>query len=647
MLANHFRHSLLCTVALASGCHYASPPLLTRPFLYTPTPGPSILLHPPSSAALANPAHDYHRPTAPAHPDSILDFEPSQLVVVTEPNHKDTTESTIPDESVNITSWQGEEQMGQVKTKATIGLLSTIILYMCTNSIIRATHPEVFIWQDEDREEANWIKTSRYWLDRKACRWLSVCGGLHMHWDSEKDFFGHRPTTSRTHKLVDQKLDRDWQHAWTDGNDRPEDWTDNERVLREIPNYVMEYAPLVHLYSGEQFWPGDIAEHLYHITPRLNYTPIQSAQRHPTLQNLDDLNQWDRGRWVYLTSNDNVEERPEWLEGEKNIPKESTYSDADNEGWVHKPGRTYLQSVKNALAEVKEWFAPDLDGFEQNDDFRMTASGHSKQRKPARHPHNDLKRSTTSSPKDNQAPPQEGRLRGGRSDAPAVLVTVNKGHGIVDAFWFFFYSFNLGNVVLNVRFGNHVGDWEHSAIRFQHGEPKAVFVSEHNFGSAYSYEAVEKIGKRPVIYSAYGTHAMYALPGLHPYVLPWGILHDSTDRGPLWDPALNSFSYTYDFMNQTLRVSNYTPTAPIEWFNFCGHWGDKFYPLGDKRQYRFAGQYHYVNGPYGPKFKNLGRKKICQGPESAPCVIKNWLGSGDKIGTVPHAGDDDQDDGDL
>jgi hypothetical protein len=230
----------------------------------------------------------------------------------------------------------------------------------------------------------------------------------------------------------------------------------------------------VHLYSGEQFWPCDIADHLYHIRPMLNYTPIQSEQAHPTLQDLDTLNRYDRGKWLFLTSSDDVEARPEWLEGAKNIPKLPTDADDQfygNDGWVHTPGRTYTQAVRNALADVIDWFAPGIpdDQLEKSKDFRLTASGESKSGKPARHPHFDLKRSTP----DHVSPPN--RKRGGRSDAPAVLVTVNKGDGIVDAFWFFFYSFNLGNVVLNVRFGNHVGDWEHTAIRFQHGVPKAVF----------------------------------------------------------------------------------------------------------------------------------------------------------------------------
>lgn len=645
-------------MALALGPHptttITSQPPLTQPFLYTLSAQPSVPSFPSTSTALASPTHGQPIHTAQALLDLPLESNPTSFILVDEPKTNGLLQDPTPYVPVTSTALEGEEQMGSVTTKATIGVLSTIIIYMVTNSILRQTNPEVFIWQDEDREEAGWIATSRYWLDRKACRWLGVCGGLHMHYVSTKAKFGHRPPVNRNHKLVDVQPDipqYDWQHAWTDGMDRPEDWTDDERVLRDIPDYVMQHAPLVHLYSGEQFWPCDIAEHLYHITPTLNYTPVQSEQQHPTLQELDDLNQWQHGRWVFLTSNDNVEERPEWLEGEKNIPRGPASPDdpllAENDGWVHKPGRTYLQSVKNALADIADWFAPDLDDFDQNDDFQMTSSGQPNKRKPARHPHHELKRSTTSSP-NNHAPPDT--LRGGRSDAPAVLVTVNKGHGIVDAFWFFFYSFNLGNVVLNVRFGNHVGDWEHTAIRFQNGEPKAVFFSEHNFGSAYSYEAVEKIGKRPVIYSAYGTHAMYALPGTHPYVLPWGILHDVTDRGPLWDPALNSHAYTYDHKNDTLRSSNRTPNAPVGWFDFAGKWGDKFYPLGDKRQYRFAGQYHYVNGPLGPKFKHLGRKKICQGSDSSPCVIKNWLGSGDKIGRIPRSPEDDDDDeggGDL
>ena len=214
---------------------------------------------------------------------------------------------------------------------------------------------------------------------------------------------------------------------------QPEDLSQDPQEMHEIPQYVIDYAPLVHLFSGEQFWPGDIAEHLFHVTPELNYTPVQGRLQYSNLTNLDQLNSFEHGQHVYLTSNDNVEDKPEWLAGEKNIPDEFDY-----------------------------------DGSDDDEDDAKIESLAKTQKRPG----------------------------GGRSSAPAVLVVVDKGRGIVDAFWFFFYSYNLGNRVFNIRWGNHVGDWEHTLVRFQHGEPKLLFFSEHNFGEAYSYGAVEKIGRR-------------------------------------------------------------------------------------------------------------------------------------------------------
>lgn len=312
-----------------------------------------------------------------------------------------------------------------------------------------------------------------------------------------------------------------------------------------IPEYVFEYAPYVHLYSGENFWPCDIADHLVHTTPRLNFTAIDGMENDRTVDNLDELNKF--GRATYLQSDDNVEERPDWLGGAVNIPSDS------KEG---------------------------------------------------------------SSPKNGSKP-------GGYSSAPAVLVVIPKDDGIIDAFWFYFYSYNLGNKVLGTRFGNHVGDWEHTLVRFRKGQPEQVFLSEHNAGEAYAYSALEKIGKRPLTFSATGSHAMYATPGSHPYVLPLGLLHDQTDRGPLWDPRQNVYAYTLNAKDKVLRASTQTPDAPTHWFRFLGHWGDRAYPMNDSRQYGVGGLYHYVSGPLGPIYKNLWRKNICQ--SRGPCHIRYWL----------------------
>jgi len=65
--------------------------------------------------------------------------------------------------------------------------------------------------------------------------------------------------------------------------------------------------------------------------------------------------------------------------------------------------------------------------------------------------------------------------------------------------------------VLGARFGNHVGDWEHTMVRFINGVPQTVYYSAHASGTAYRYSAVEKSGDRPISYTAIGTHANYAV----------------------------------------------------------------------------------------------------------------------------------------
>jgi hypothetical protein len=52
-------------------------------------------------------------------------------------------------------------------------------------------------------------------------------------------------------------------------------------------------------------------------------------------------------------------------------------------------------------------------------------------------------------------------------------------------------------------------------IRFENGEPKSIWYSQHEYGQALNFGAVEKIGKRPVAYSARGSHANYAATGKH------------------------------------------------------------------------------------------------------------------------------------
>lgn len=217
------------------------------------------------------------------------------------------------------------------------------------------------------------------------------------------------------------------------------------------------------------------------------------------------------------------------------------------------------------------------------------------------------------------------------STIASAIVTVSKPNNIVDAFYFYFYAYNQGNWVLNLpvlEFGDHVGDWEHTMVRFSNGVPQAVWYSQHSSGQAFTYSAVEKFnsGDRPVFYIANGSHANYAIAGDHDHTipglnLPGGPLEDHTNQGTLWDPLNNAYLYSYD--NSTGVFASYTGSDPLAWLSFTGRWGDNQLPDDAPGQVDVFGERKYTAGPTGPEDKNLGRDDVCSGTDD--CIVRTIL----------------------
>jgi hypothetical protein len=82
-------------------------------------------------------------------------------------------------------------------------------------------------------------------------------------------------------------------------------------------------------------------------------------------------------------------------------------------------------------------------------------------------------------------PNAEGKTEGAVS---STIIVNDHGDGTVDAFYFYFYAFDRGALSI----GNHVGDWEHSMIRFVNKTPSALWYSQHSAGQAFKYSAVQK-----------------------------------------------------------------------------------------------------------------------------------------------------------
>ncbi|PTB73813.1 hypothetical protein M440DRAFT_1440742 [Trichoderma longibrachiatum ATCC 18648] len=192
-------------------------------------------------------------------------------------------------------------------------------------------------------------------------------------------------------------------------------------------------------------------------------------------------------------------------------------------------------------------------------------------------------------------------------------------------------------------------------------------------GEAFSYDALQKIGKRVLVFSAFGSHANYATKGSHnlPFVtpplpainlssisipgipagvldhlnlsailqavLPANFLQDKTSMGPLWDPVANAFAYNYTFDFNPHRAAEennrFAPLAtkshanpPSNWLTYFGQWGDEQYPLTDVRQFEILNipsLAYFMSGPNGPVFKHLIRSSVC--PPGVNCTIKTSL----------------------
>lgn len=125
------------------------------------------------------------------------------------------------------------------------------------------------------------------------------------------------------------------------------------RAATPLPDYVLQFAPISHLFSGESYFPADVATHLQNVFPAANFTPVAPSV---TFANISTLSSE-----IFLTSRDDP-----------------------------------LASTQAAFFHGVE---PDSTGL---------------------------------------------------TSAPATIVAVEKPGGIVDAFYFYFYSYDHGTVCTSV-----------------------------------------------------------------------------------------------------------------------------------------------------------------------------------------------------
>ncbi|OAL34113.1 hypothetical protein AYO20_06568 [Fonsecaea nubica] len=340
-----------------------------------------------------------------------------------------------------------------------------------------------------------------------------------------------------------------------------------------VPQYVLDYAPIVWLHSDDPYMPSDILTHILHTSPRVGFDPITEATPLASLENLSLLNAYGKdGTDVFLTAVDDVSTFPDWVLGE--TPDATTGALTNSTACAVVVVEKTTKKGKHVDPQHGQQEVLVLDAF-----YFYFYSWN------------------------------EG------ADISQVLPPLNR----------LFPDSKPGD-----HYGNHLGDWEHNMVRFQNGKPTGIYFSHHTSGESCAWDdeaCLSKQGERPVVFSARGSHANYPSAGSHVHD---EALIDVADKGRMWDPIKRAYFYRYD--PQTggrgiFTAADPAGTDPADWLNFNGNWGDKQYPDTDPRQETvpYFGLKKFNSGPNGPKFKHLVRKGLVPDVGEKPNLIKTLV----------------------
>ncbi|KAK6940651.1 Vacuolar protein sorting-associated protein 62 [Dillenia turbinata] len=225
-------------------------------------------------------------------------------------------------------------------------------------------------------------------------------------------------------------------------------------------------------------------------------------------------------------------------------------------------------------------------------------------------------------------------MNGNLQSSEAYLhVKPTLGGTFTDIAVWLFYPFNgpgrakvgLINIDLG-RIGQHVGDWEHMALRISNfnGELNKIYFSQHSKGAWVDVSDIEFLkGNKPIGYSSLHGHAMYGQPGL---VLQGkggiGIRNDAAKSNMIMDAGVKYSIVAVDHLG--------TEIVEPAWLNFARKWGPKV-------EYDTKAELKKIEESLTGDIKELFKKLVAilpdelfgeEGP-TGPKMKRNW--SGDEV----------------
>jgi len=107
-----------------------------------------------------------------------------------------------------------------------------------------------------------------------------------------------------------------------------------------------------------------------------------------------------------------------------------------------------------------------------------------------------------------------------------------------------------------LRTGRHEGDWELVQLRLRRRRPVQAVYSQHSGAELCPYGWARRVGDRPIVYLARGSHAGYFVTGMRDRSWP--------------DPNDEADGHGLRVRPRVVRIGEHRPA----WMRYAGRWGD-------------------------------------------------------------------------
>ena len=179
----------------------------------------------------------------------------------------------------------------------------------------------------------------------------------------------------------------------------------------------------------------------------------------------------------------------------------------------------------------------------------------------------------------------------------------------IEVTYFLFFAYDA----VSWHIDEHVGDIERAVITYKNSKPETVTAHYHSNHTTRQYDGVAKMGRRPLLFNARGTHATYFDEGIHGPQLDFV---KALDKWDLWKNL--DVIFPWDFTKEERIIKTDSDINGLNYLLQVRHYGNK---SDDNKHihYRHPGPVGFV-GKFFAHISELGQRDFtCEGMDTDRC----------------------------